>query len=101
MEPESIGAIIGGSFVILNVGGFWFHEYRKHRAWRTNGTDLKEIKSQIRTVDEKVDCIDKAVGETKAVVNEQKAQCKQTVNRFDKTIADQGKEIIKLAGRKR
>jgi len=108
MTPETIGGIIGGAFVVLNVGGFWFREWRKHRTWTKNGDDLKEIKGQIKTVDGKIDCVDKKVGETKLAVAEtkvavdaQKSKCSETVTRFDKAISDQGKEIIRLAGRKR
>jgi len=101
MTPETIGGIIGGAFVVLNVGGFWFREWRKHRTWTKNGDDLKEIKGQIKTVGEKVDCIDKKVGETKVAVDAQKSKCSETVTRFDKAISDQGKEMLRLAGRKR
>jgi len=94
--------------LIVNGGALWIREWRKHRTWTKNGHDLKEIKDQIKTVDEKVDCIDKKVGETKVsmaevkvAVNDQKDQCTKTVARFDKAIGDQGKEIIRLAGRKR
>lgn len=90
------------ALILLIINGvlLWIREWRKHRTWNKNGEDLKEIKNQVKAVDEKVDCIDKKVGETKVAVDDQKTQCAATVTRFDKTIADQGKEIIRLAGRK-
>lgn len=87
--------------LIINGGALWIREWRKHRTWSKNGDDLKEIKN-------KIDCMDKKVGETKlkmtevkTVVDEQKDQCTKTVTRFDKAISDQGSQIIELAGRKR
>ncbi|GAG08000.1 unnamed protein product, partial [marine sediment metagenome] len=55
----------------------------------------------------KMEGIDDKVGETivkiaeiKTAVNSQKSQCRQTVNRFDKTIGEQNQTLIDLAGRK-
>jgi hypothetical protein len=93
--------------LIINGVALWIREWRKHRTWNTNGDDLKEIKEDVKTTNGKVDCIDKKVGETKikiaeikTAVNAQKTQCAVTVERFDKTITGQGKEIIKLAWKK-
>ncbi len=87
--------------LIINGGIQWIRELRKGNG---NGKDLKEIK-------DKLDCVDKKVGETKlkmvevkTAVGAQKTQCAATVKRFDKTIADQNKELIALAkngGRRR
>ena len=87
--------------LIINGGIQWIRELRKGNG---NGKDLKEIK-------DKIDCVDKKVGETKlkmvevkTAVGAQKTQCAATVKRFDKTIADQNKELIALAkngGRRR
>jgi len=97
------------ALILLVINGvlLWIREWRKHRTWAKNGNDLKEIKGQVKAVGDKVDCIDRKVGETKVsmaevktAVNDQKEQCTKTVNRFDKAISDQGKEIIQLAGRK-
>lgn len=90
--------------LIINGGALWIREWRKHRTWAKNGDDLKEIKGQVKTIDEKVDCIDKKVGETKVAVDDQKTQCAATVTRFDKAISDQNRTMISLAkntGRKR
>ena len=80
--------------LIINGGIQWIRELRKGNG---NGKDLKEIK-------DKIDCVDKKVGETKlkmvevkTAVGAQKTQCAATVKRFDKTIADQNKELIALA----
>ena len=87
--------------LIINGGIQWIRELRKGNG---NGKDLKEIK-------DKIDCVDKKVGETKlkmvevkTAVGAQKTQCAATVKRFDRVISDQNKELISLAkesGRKR
>lgn len=100
MEPESIGAILGGAFVVLNVGGFWFREWRKHRTWRANGNDLKEIKTKLTCVDRKVGETKVEVAEIKVAVNEQKDQCSKTVLRFDAAIQAHQKELMELAKEK-
>lgn len=87
--------------LIINGGALWIRELRKGKITNGNGKALEEIK-------EKIDCMDKNVGETKGkiievktVVNEQKTQCKRTVDRFDKAITNQGNRLLDLAGRKR
>lgn len=106
MEPQTVVAIGGGLVVLANVLLFWIREWKKHRTWKANGNDLKEIKEDVKLTNSKVDCIDEVVGETKikiaeikTAVNSQKSQCKATVLRFDKAISDQGKVIIDLAKR--
>ena len=89
-NPMTIGIIL----LIINGGVQWIRELRKPQPWKKNGFALKEIK-------QKLDCVDKKVGETKVAVDAQKEQCVNTVTRFDKTISDQNRELIKLAGRKR
>ena len=80
--------------LIINGGIQWIRELRKGNG---NGKDLKEIK-------DKIDCVDKKVGETKlkmvevkTAVGAQKTQCAATVKRFDRTISEQNKELISLA----
>lgn len=100
MEP---GMTLTGGIIalIINGGLLWLRELRKHKTWTKNGDDLKEIKGQMSEVAKKLDCVDKKVGETKVVMDGQIAQCTKTVSRFDGAIRDQGRELIKLAGRKR
>ena len=92
--------LFGLVLLVINGVALWIREWKKHRTWSKNGDDLKEIKTQIKSVDDKVDGIDKKVGETQVSVDAQKTQCSATVTRFDKAISDQGKEILRLAGRK-
>ncbi len=111
MEPQAGATLAGAIFVLANVLLFWVREWLKHKSWSKNDKDLKEIKIDVKSTNDKVDCIDKKVGETnvkiaevKTAVNTQARHCKQTVERFDKTIGDQNKELISLAknsGRKR
>lgn len=89
-NPMTIGVIL----LVINGGVQWIREWRKNSALKANGADLKEIK-------EKLDRVDKKVGETKVAVDAQKEQCVNTVDRFDEAIRGQYQEIIKLAGRKR
>ncbi len=94
--------------LIINGGIQWIREIRKGNG---NGKDLKAIKKSISNFDTKLTSIDGKTGETniqvaqvKTVVSAQKTQCAATVKRFDKTIADQNKELIALAkngGRRR
>lgn len=107
MESQTGGAIAGAIFVLANVIIFWVREWLKNRTWRTNGRDLKEIKEDVKSNNEKLDKVDQKIGETKikvaeikTAVNAQARHCKQTVSRFDETMTNQGKEIIKLAWKK-
>ena len=107
IEPQTAGAIGGAILVLANVILFWAREYKKHKTWSKNGRQLTEIKESVETVNGKIEIVDEKVGETnikvaeiKTAVNAQKSQCKQTVNRFDKAISDQGQQIVDLAGRK-
>lgn len=108
MEPSTGAAIAGAIFVLANVLLFWVREWLKHKTWSKNGDHLKEIKDDVKSTNDKVDCIDEKVGKTnvklaeiKTAVNAQKTQCKQTVERFDETISKQNSEIIRLSGRRR
>jgi len=108
METQTSAAIAGAIFVLANVLLFWIREWYKHKTWSKNGNALREIKGDVKSTNDKVDCIDKKVGETKikiaeikTAVNAQKTQCKQTVERFDETISKQNSEIIRLSGRRR
>lgn len=108
MEPQTGAAIAGAIFVLANVLLFWVREWIKHKTWNANGKNLKEIKDDVKSTNEKVDCIDEKVGETNIKIAKvgtalaaQAKHCRQTVERFDKTIGDQNKSIIDLAGRKR
>lgn len=94
--------------LIINGVLMWIREWRKHATWSANGDDLKEIKEDVKTTNGKIDCIDGKVGETKVVIAEvkgivttQSKHCKQTVERFDKAIGDQNKELISLAKRRK
>jgi peptidoglycan hydrolase CwlO-like protein len=101
-----VGNITLYALITLIISGVlsWIREWRKHRTWSKNGDDLKEIKEDVKMVNGKVEGIDEKVGQTnlklaevKTVVTTQAKHCKQTVGRFDKTIADQNKELISLA----
>jgi peptidoglycan hydrolase CwlO-like protein len=101
-----LGSITNYALITLIISGVlqWIREWKKHSTWSKNGDDLKEIKADVKTTHDKIDCLDKKVGEAKVkivevktVVNEQKAQCGRTVKRFDKTIGDQNQQIIDLA----
>lgn len=108
MEPQT-GAVIAGAIIVLaNVLLFWIREWRKHKTWKKNGNDLKVIKDDVKSTNEKVECIDEKVGKTivkmaeiKTAVNAQKSQCATTITRFDKAIGDQNQTLIDLAGRRR
>ncbi len=107
MEPQTIVAIGGGLVVIANVLLFWVREWKKHQTWKTNGKDLKEIKEDVKSNNTKIEGVDDKVGqvtvkiaEVKTAVSSQTKHCKQTVQRFDKTIGDQNQAIIDLAGKK-
>ena len=107
MEPQTSAAIAGAIFVLANVLLFWVREWYKHKTWSKNGNALREIKGDVKSTTDKVDCIDKKVGETnvtiakiKTAVSAQKTQCATTIKRFDKAIGDQNQHIIDLAGRK-
>lgn len=108
MESQTGTAIAGAIFVLTNVLLFWIREWYKHKTWSKNGNHLREIKEEVKTTNDKVDCIDEKVGETnvaiakiKTAVNAQKTQCAATITRFDKAIGDQNQTLIDLAGRKR
>lgn len=94
------------ALITLIVSGVlsWIREWQKHRTWSKNGNDLKEIKDDVKTTNDKIDCLDKKMGETrvrigeiKTAVNSQKLQCAATTTRFDKAIGDQNQQIIGLA----
>lgn len=97
--------------LIINGGALWIREFRRGKNESGNGKQLEEIKETIGLCDGKLTAIDEKVGETniqvakvKTAVNAQKRQCETTVNRFDKAISDQNKELISLAkngGRRR
>lgn len=108
MQPQTGTAIAGAIFVLANVLLFWVREWLKHKTWSKNGKHLSEIKADVKSTNDKVDCIDKKLGETKikiaeikTAVGEQKTQCAATIKRFDKAIGDQNQHIISLTGRKR
>lgn len=107
MEPQSAAAIGGGLIIVANIILFWAREWVKHKTWSKNGIALKEIKTDVKSTNDKIGCIDKKVGETnveiakiKTAVNAQKTQCASTIKRFDKAIGDQNQHIIDLTGRK-
>jgi len=104
MSPDGWVAVGGGLFIVGNTLIFWYREWRKNRTWKKNGKALDAIQISIDTVNGKVEAIDEKVDETKlkmtqigTTVNEQKQQCTKTVNRFDRAIRDQGKEMLELA----
>ncbi len=76
MEPAEIGAIIGGAFVTLHIGGTWLREFKKHRTWRSNGKDLKEIKTDVKDV--KTEQVDqgKKISAINQSVKSQNEHCK-------------------------
>ena len=64
--------------------------------------------NDVKSTNDKVEDIDEKVGETivkiaaiKTAVSAQKTQCAATIKRFDRTIGDQNKELIRLSGRER
>ncbi len=94
------------ALITLVISGVlsWIREWRKHRTWSKNGEDLKEIKADVKDTNDKIDCVDKKVGEAKVIIGEvktavdgQKTQCSTTTKRFDKAIGDQYQHIIDLA----
>lgn len=94
------------ALITLIISGVlsWIREWQKHRTWSKNGEDLKEIKADVKDTNEKLDGVDEKVGEAtvkiaevKTALTAQAKHCKQTVGRFDKTIADQNRELISLA----
>jgi peptidoglycan hydrolase CwlO-like protein len=101
------------ALITLIISGVlsWIREWRKHKTWSQNGEDLKEIKDDVKITNDKIDCLDRKVGEAKVKIGEvvtavsaQKTQCATTTKRFDKAIGDQNQQIIGLArnsGRKR
>ncbi len=104
VSPEVGVAVGGGLFMVGNVLVFWYREWRKHKTWAKNGKILDEIQVSIDTVNGKVEAIDEKVDQTTVnltkigtTVKEQKQQCTKTVNRFDRAIRDQGKEMLELA----
>ena len=104
ISPEVGGAIAGALFLIGNILGFWFREWRKHKTWNKNGKVLTHIEKKIDDIDEKMEEIDDQVGETTVkmtqigtIVSEQKQQCTKTVKRFDEAMRDQAKEMMRLA----
>ena len=104
MEPQTGTAIAGAIFVLANVLLFWIREWYKHKTWSKNGNDLKEIKADVKDTNDKVDGIEGTVGETKLKVAEikvavstQARHCKQTVERFDKAITNQGNQLVDIA----
>ncbi|GAG09923.1 unnamed protein product, partial [marine sediment metagenome] len=58
MEPQVIGAIFGGVVVTANVLLFWIREWQKHQTWKANGKDLKLIKDDVKSTNEKMEGID-------------------------------------------
>ena len=104
MEPQTGAALAGAIFVLANVLLFWIREWYKNKTWRKNGNHLREIKAEVKNTNDKIDCVDKKVGQTnikmaevKTVVDAQGKQCRNTVNRFDRVISEHNKTIISLA----
>jgi len=104
MEPQTGAAVAGAIFVLANVLLFWVREWTKHKTWNKNGKHLREIKAEVKDTNEKINCVDKKVGETnikmaevKTIVDAQGKHCRNTVNRFDKAISEHNKTIINLA----
>ena len=97
IEPTTAGSIGAITFIALNVIAFWFREWRKAKTWRANGKDLKEIKGDIKKIEEKQGKVAVELGKVGEAVNGQKDQCAKTVSRFDEEIRDQRKELLDLA----
>lgn len=94
--------------LVINGGVQWIREWQKNRTWRTNGKDLKEIKTDIKVCADKLTCMDGKMSETKVIIAEvktevtaQKEQCGKTVGRFDAAITNQYDHLIKLAKKQR
>ena len=87
--------------LIINGGLQWIRELRKGKVTSGNGKDLTEIKTNIKSVDTKVDRLGLKMVEVATAVDGQKTQCTATIKRFDKAIGDQNQTLINLAGRKR
>ncbi len=104
MEQQTGVAIAGAIVILANMIIFWVREWAKHKTWSSNGKDLKEIKEDVKVTNEKIDGIEGTVGETqikvaeiKVAVGTQARHCKQTVERFDKAITNQGNQLIDIA----
>ena len=90
--------------LIINGGLQWIRELRKGKLTSGNGKDLTEIKTDIKSVDRKVDSFGLKMVEIKTAVDGQKTNCATTIKRFDQAISNQNKELMSLAknsGRKR
>jgi len=101
MEPESIGAMIGGALIVLHIGGTWFREYRKHRTWKANGKDIHEINENVKGIKKEQVDQGKEISAMVQNVNDQKEHCKSTVNRITQSIADFNKELLVQAKSRR
>ena len=97
VDPTTTAGIGGITFLFLNILGYWYREWRKHRTWRTNGKDLGEIKAKVEGIDEKVGETKIKVAEIQVAVDAQKQQCGTTVERFDNAISKQQEELLKIA----
>jgi peptidoglycan hydrolase CwlO-like protein len=115
ITPETGGAVAGALFIIANILGFWFREWRKHRTWAKNGESLvkidekiDEVKEVVAAVNGKVENLDDTINgaknkltEVRAIVGEQKENCTKTVKRIDSAMAAQSKELIQIAKNRR
>jgi len=107
MDPSSM-TLYALFLLIINGGIQWIRELKRGNNKEGNGKMLKEIKENIGEFNDKIEQVENAVrksivkiAEINTAIKAQKTQCKQTVDRFDKTISDQNEHIIELAGRKR
>ncbi len=99
------GTVANYGLIALIVNGvlMWIREWRKHRTWSKNGTELSEIKttmilftSKLDTINEHTHAINVTMAEVKTSVTGQQKACNKTVTRFDKAIGDQNDHLISL-----
>ena len=107
IDPNSM-TLYALLLLIINGGIQWIRELKRNGGKNNNGKALKAINDKITAGNKKMDGIVGKIGQTniemagiRTAMSSQKEQCKQTVERFDKTISDQNEHIIKLAGRGR
>ena len=97
MTPETIGIILGSGVVVINVSGFWYREWRKHKTWKANGKDLTVIKREVKSVGGKMNRANKDITIIKTKQDEQTRMCESTVKRFDTAITSQQEQLVEIA----
>jgi len=96
-EPITLGGI--GALIVSGVA-MWIREWRRGRNEKTNGTDLKEIKDDVKSTMTKVNDIGTDTATIKTDVKGIKEHCTQTTQRFEKAINDNRKNLFEIATKK-